>query len=431
MSEMKPIYFLSLALLLTQVCGQLQAQANNAADQQNIHAVKLYKSGDQTSFPVLSLNSNETLELQFDDLDADVKTYYYAFVLCNADWTPSLLRSFEYTKGFQNVRISNYRNSSIAFARYTHYQATVPDRNSAPNRSGNYLLKVFINGDTSQLAFTRRFVVIDNKAAVQALIQQPFNSRLYNTAQKLQIGVKTDSRVQTMSPTDLKVVVLQNNNWQTSLTMDRPTLYRGNYYEYNDESVTSFPAIKEFRWVDLRSFRLKSDRVQRIEAKGNNTDIYIKPETQRSNQSYVYYRDLDGSYTIEALENINPLWQGDFASVHFSYFPPNNRPIEGQDVYLFGEMTNYAMDTSGRMNFNAEKGAYEKTLLLKQGYYNYLFATLPTNKKGYPDFSVTEGNYWGTENSYTVLVYYRPFGARADELIGYSSLSSIFHRQGL
>lgn len=430
MSEMKPIYF--LLLLLSGVSAvRLNAQVNATGDQPNIHAVKLYKSGDLASFPVLALNSNETLQLQFDDLDADVKTYYYSFVLCNADWTPSLLRTFEYTKGFQNVRITDYRNSSIAFTRYTHYQASVPDRNSAPNRSGNYILKVFVNGDTSQLAFTRRFVVVDNKAVVQAQIQQPFNSRLYNTAQKVQIGVKTDSRVQVFSPTDIKVVVLQNNNWHTALSMDRPTLYRGNYYEYTDESLTSFPALKEFRWIDLRSFRLKSDRVQRIEGRGNTTDIYIKPETQRSSQAYVYYRDLNGSYTIEALENINPFWQGDFATVHFSYFPPNNRAIEGQDVYLFGELTNYGMDTSGKMSFNAEKGAYEKTLLLKQGYYNYLYATLPINKKGYPDFSVTEGNYWGTENSYTVLVYYRPFGARADELIGYSSLSSIFQRQGL
>jgi hypothetical protein len=53
---------------------------------------------------------------------------------------------------------------------------------------------------------------------------------------------------------------------------------------------------------------------------------------------------------------------------------------------------------------------------------------MPINKKGYPDFSQTEGNYWATENAYVILVYYRPFGARADELIGYTSLNSVFQR---
>ena len=93
-------------------------------------------------------------------------------------------------------------------------------------------------------------------------------------------------------------------------------------------------------------------------------------------------------------------------------------------------MTNYATDTSGLMYFNPESGAYEKTLLLKQGYYNYLYATRPSTG-GDLDFSQTEGNYWATENNYTVLVYYRPFGARADECIGYSNFNSIFQRQGL
>jgi hypothetical protein len=388
----------------------------------------LYKGGDQISFPALILNRNETLELHFDDLDADVKTYYYSFQLCNADWSPSVLRTFEYTKGFQNVRITNYRNSSLAFVRYTHYQAGIPDSNSYPTRSGNYLLKVFLNGDTSQLAFTKRFVVVEMKSSIAAQILQPFNARLYNTAQKLQIGVQTDTKVQLFSPTDLKIVALQNNSWLTSVSMDRPTITRGNYYEYSDEALTSFPAIKEFRWVDLRSFRLKGDRIQTLDAKKNSTDIVVAPDPARSTMTYVYYRDLNGGYTIETIDNPNPFWQGDYATVHFRYFPPGNKAIEGQDVYLFGELSNYAADTSGRMSFNTERGAYEKTMFLKQGYYNYNYATMPINKKGYPDFSQTEGNYWATENAYVILVYYRPFGARADELIGYTSLNSVFQR---
>ena len=421
----KLYYFFVCSLLLAINCG---AQNGDITVHPNIRSAKLYRSGDQTAFPMIWLNKGETLELHFDDLDADVKTYYYTFQLCNADWTPSMLRTFEYTKGFQNVRITNYRNSSLVFTRYTHYQATVPDRNSSPTRSGNYLLKVFLNGDTSQVAFTKRFVVVEMKASIAAQILQPFNARLYNSAQKLQIGVQTDAKVQLFSPTDLKIVALQNNRWLTSISLDRPTLNRGNYFEYSDESITSFPAIKEFRWVDLRSFRLKGDRIQRLEAKRNSTEIVVAPDPARATQTYVYYRDLNGSYTIETIDNPNPFWQGDYASVRFSYFPPGNKAIEGQDLYLFGEFTNYAADTSGRMLFNTERGAYEKTLFLKQGYYNYTYATLPIDKKGYPDFSLSEGNYWATENAYVILVYYRPFGARADELIGFTSLNSVFQR---
>ncbi|RYY93508.1 MAG: DUF5103 domain-containing protein, partial [Chitinophagaceae bacterium] len=391
-----------------------------------IYSAKLHRPGDQSSFPLLSLGSADVLELHFDDLDGDVKNYYYAFQLCNADWTPSILHAFEYTRGFQNVRINNYRISSITSTRYTHYQATVPDRNTAPTRSGNYLLKVFINGDTSQLAFVKRFVVADNKAGVALQVQEPFNARYFRTYQKLNIGVRTGKQMTNFSPQDLKVVILQNYNWRTAQMIDRPTIYRGDYYEYSDESITAMPAGMEWRWVDLRSLRLMSDRVERLDTRSDTTQVYVKPDAPRNGQIRVYYRDLNGRYSIEAMDNVNPFWQSEYGTVHFTFAPPGGKAFEGQDVYLFGELTEYAEGGRGLMTFNEEKGVYETGLFLKQGFYNYTYVTLPQGKPGYPDYGPTEGNNWATENNYTVLVYYRPFGARADELVGAGTVSSVF-----
>jgi hypothetical protein len=39
-------------------------------------------------------------------------------------------------------------------------------------------------------------------------------------------------------------------------------------------------------------------------------------------------------------------------------------------------------------------------------------------------FAETEGDLWESENEYTILVYYRALGGRADELIGFSRLNS-------
>ena len=421
---MKRIFFSFCAVLLLHGLVNAQGEVNDP----DIRSVKLYQAGDQVSFPIIPLGNMNGLELHFDDLSNRVKNYYYTFQLCNADWSPSILRSFDYIKGFQNVRISNYRNSSLASTRYIHYQAQVPDRNCYPSKSGNYLLKVFLDNDTSKLVFARRMVVVDNKTNVQAQAPQPFSGPLFRTAQRMNVVVNTDNRVNVLSPNDIKVVILQNNNWQTSVFLDRPTIYRGNYYEYSDEAITSFQAVKEFRWVDLRSFRMRSDRILEIDNKGDTTRIQVKPDPSRFDHGYIYFRDLNGGYTIETYESINPFWQADYALVNFSYFPPGNRAIEGNDMYVFGEFTNYAFDSTGKMEFNKERGAYEKTMFLKQGYYNYLYAALPRDKKGPPDFSQTEGNYFATENSYTVLVYFRPFGARADELIGYSQINTVFQR---
>ena len=399
----------------------------------NIHSVKLYKSGDIYSYPVMTLSSNDQLELHFDDMDADVKFYYYSFQLCNADWKPANVQPFDYTRGFLSNRITNYRNSSLTQSRYTHYQAVFPERGSAPTKGGNYLLKVFLNDDTSKLAFTKRFLVVNSRLSVGAQILQPYNGNFFNTHQKVQVTVNTNTgQINAFSPQDLKVVIVQNNIWSSSSLLERPTIFRGNYFEYSDEETSSFPAGKEWRWIDLRSLRLMSERMTKLldSDTSNRVDVFVKPDGERRNQVYVYYRDINGIYTIENRDNSNALWQSDYAWTHFTFVPPGNRPLEGKNMYVFGELTNYAQDESSRMDFNEEKGVYEKALLLKQGYYNYSYVTKPLKKQPGNAVSLenTEGNYWGTENGYMIMVYFRPFGARADELVGFTRVNSTFQR---
>lgn len=417
-------------LLSLIVCQSFLASAQVVPDKvykDNIRGVKLTIAGDIYSYPMLNLNSPQQLELHFDDMDADVKNYYYSYQLCNADWTPSSLFSFDYIKGFQSNRITTYRNSSIAYARYTHYQAVLPDRNCVPTRSGNYLLRVSLNDDTNRIVFTKRFLVIDNKVSVATTIAQPFSGQLFRTHQRVQVVVNTaNSKLNIFSPQDLKIRVVQNYTWPNSILMDKPTIYRGNYFEYTDDALT-FPSGKEWRWINLTSLRLMSDRMANLIKGDKRTDVYVKEDADRLKQVYVYYRDNNGLFSIENRDNNNPYWQGDYAYTHFTFIPPNNRPYPGRNLYLFGELTNFTPDDSSKMIFNNEKGVYEKTLFLKQGFYNYSYVT--TSDKYTPgevlSFENTEGNYQSTENSYMVLVYYRAFGARSDELIGYARASSL------
>ncbi len=397
----------------------------------NIRSAKLYKWGDLYAYPILTLGGGEQLELHFDDMDADLKNYYYSFQLCNADWTPANLPVFDYIRGFQSVRITTYRNSSISFTRYTHYYANLPDRNSIPTRSGNYLLKVFLNNDTSNLYFTRRFLVVDTRVQIAGKIKQPFSSQLFQTHQRVQAAVNTiPAKINILTPEDLKITVLQNHIWPAAVILSRPNIFRGNYFEYNDDAI-SFQAGREWRSIDLRSLRLMSDRMQDIiDTSDERTEVIVKPDTERRQQLYLYYNDLNGIYTIENMDGNNPWWQSEYAHVKFTYVPPGGRAYPGRDVFIFGELTNYLADDASKMEFNGEKGVYEKTLFLKQGYYNYSYITADEEQKPGSRYSFenTEGNFNITENSYLVLVYFRPFGGRSDELIGIAYLNSLLTR---
>jgi hypothetical protein len=424
---MKYPLFILLASLSCTTIGQIP----DAVYSDRIKTVQLHPYGNQLGYPIIRLNSADQLELHFDDLDGNVKNYSYTFQLCNVDWTPAMLSHFDFIKGFSQVRLNTYRISSIAFTRYTHYQAMIPDRNCVPSRSGNYILKVFLNGDTTKLILTKRMMVVQELSSIRAEIQQPFNGQLFRTHQKTQFRVNLNEQLNVVNAIQqIKVVIMQNNRWDNAVTDIRPTFFSRNTLEYNTENDCVFPAGKEWRWVDLRSFRLQSERIANARYSTTATEIFVKPETDRKEQRFNFYRDANGMFNIEASENINPFWQADYATVNFTFVPPGNAVIAGQDVYVFGQLSNYNLTDATKMIFNPAKGVYESSLFLKQGYYDYCYATVDRNsRKRTASFDITEGNLWETENNYTIFVYYRPLAGRADELIGVSTVNSLTGRK--
>jgi len=333
-------------------------------------------------------------------------------------------------RGFTNVRITTYRNSSVALTRYVHYQASFPDRDLAPTRAGNYVLKVFLNGDSSKMIISRRFLVVDQKIAISAQIQQPFNPEIFRSHQLIHVAINTPA-VNVVYPNQIRVFVLQNNRWDNCLHDLTPSLMRNAYYEFNVENQIVMPGGKEWRWLDLRSFRLLSDRVSRQENTNTANELFVKQEYPRPGQRYMYFKDNNGMFISETSEGLNPYWQGDYAKVHFSFQPNEKLPYEGKDLSIFGEMTNYGNGDGAKLQWNESTQSYETILFLKQGYYDYIYALKDPNdptRKFTSD--ITEGDSWETENRYTVLIYYRELGGRYDQLLGIAFLNSMLNRPG-
>jgi hypothetical protein len=426
---MKTVKFILFAFAFLLFFHTSDAQITDTIYRNNITTVRLYNAGNPLTFPVIAMDGRDQLELHFDDLDADIKSYYYTYRLCNSDWTPANIGQFDYLKGFTQTRISNYRFSSIAYTRYTHYQALLPERNSYPTRSGNYILKVYLDGDTSKTVFTKRMMVVNNSAAIAARVVQPFTPEYFRTHQKLQFTVDVKTLNNFNAAQQIKVVVLQNYRWDNAIVNLKPAFIRGTVLEFNSESSGIFPGGKEWRWLDIRDFHLQSDRVVTANYNKNSTDIFLRPDGPRADQRYVYFRDNNGMSIIEAIRGINSLWEADYATVYFSFVPPNGNAYTNKDIYLFGQLTNYNFTDSLKMKFNAEKGKYETHLFMKQGYYDYTYVGVDKSNPAIK--SEFDGNYYETENLYTILVYYSPFGSRADELIGVATFNSRTDQPGL
>ncbi len=393
-----------------------------------IATAQLFQYGNQLQLPIYTLNSGDKFELDFDDLEANFKSYYYSYVLCDYDWKPVDISSFNYIKGFTQNRITSYRYSAIAFTKYTHYQVILPDQNAVPTKSGNYLLKVYTDGDTAKLAFTKRLLVLDNKATVAAEVVQPVSAQYFTNSQKIRFAVNTGELNAFSAAQQIKVVVLQNNRWDNAQRDIKPTFVRGNVLDYSNENIALFPAGKEWRWLDLRSFRLQSDRIDHADYGKNFTTMYVKNDVDRSAQRYLYYPDYNGTYSTTTYESINPFTQGDYATVNFSFAPPGGLPYK-KNLFIAGQFTNYELTEKYKMKFNEDTKLYEGSVFMKQGYYAYTY--IFADEKGGDYLNTLEGNYWETENNYTILIYYKSFTDRSDQLIGIGQVNSRRDRPGI
>ena len=136
---------------------------------------------------------------------------------------------------------------------------------------------------------------------------------------------------------------------------------------------------------------------------------------------------MNGRYAVESqdreVDNFDT--ECDYTFVHFTL--PLESVLLGGTVNVFGELNNWNANKSNEMTWNFDSGAYELTMLLKQGYYNYIYAYVPQGAMK-ADHTNLEGSFWETENDYQIFVYYRELSGRYDRLIGYRQLNSVVNR---
>ena len=417
--------YLWMALLIGLHAVKGHGQSNPDSIYQNsIHTVLIHPVNKPLAIPVISLNEPTPLEISFDDFKSDYQDYYYSVELRNADWTAVNLSAFDYLQGFNQNKINKFSVSSIATQSYFHYQFNFPNAQLRPTQSGNYILKVFKNGNTNEIVFTRRFFVTENQVSVAATVQEPFDGQISKTHQKIQFILDV-KKIPFFQTDQLNTAVIQNYRYNDAVSIAVPSFIRGNLLEYNSEDQFIFPAGKEARWLDIQNLRLRSDRVTDINSKADRAIISVKPDLSRASTAYYTFNDLNGNFIISNTESLQSENQNDYATVNFTYFPKDKIPFIGMKLYLAGALTNNILNKEAEMIFDPALGYYKKSLLLKQGYYSYNYVLREQNSfNPLNDFTETEGNHWETENNYSIMVYYRPPGARHDHIIGFGAVNS-------
>nr|WP_294949049.1 DUF5103 domain-containing protein [uncultured Mucilaginibacter sp.] len=418
---LSPTTLLFILALFLQNAAFAQSPYGNNIFRHEIKSVEFYKVDKQAAaFPVIALNTDEKVVLGFDDLSGGSRNFYYTIEHCDANWNSSHLSPAEYLQSFMDDRLFNYTYSSGTFQKYTHYELTLPNQNIAPKIAGNYILKVYEDGDLNKMILTRRMYVLNSRVGVGGTIAPSNNVTTRRTNQKLNFTVDYGGLNVQNPNRDIRVLVMQNARPETGRMNNVPTYIRGTQLVYNDVNINDFPGSNEFRHFDTRSLKVNSERIARIYRDTANT-VMLLGDPNRDLPDYTLLYDNDGKYYVINQDGRDSRINADYAHMYFNV-GTNKSEAEGTP-YIVGQFNDFKIDENSRMQFDS-RGRFYTNLLLKQGVYDYMYVWV-NNATKKPDYTALEGNYFETENEYQLLVYARPAGSRWEELVGYSLLRTV------
>ncbi len=400
---MKKIISLFYLLLISQINF---AQSTDSA---NIKTVNFRPIAVNSYAPIIRLG--ERLSLSFDDLLADERDYYYKIVHCDENWEQTDILESEYIDGYAEDRIRNYSNSFNTLIDYTNYKLTIPNEYTRIKISGNYLISII--NDDDEVMFKRRFVVYSTKVTVGVSVHKDRNVSKINSHQVVKFSINKPNFRINDPKREIYPVILQNNNWQTAILGLKPQFIRGNQYLYSYNDETRYSGGNEFLYLDTKAIRELSINIANIEKLDDIYNTYLYTDIPRVNQPYTLFEDINGNFVIRTLYGDDPNVEADYSWVHFKLRIINNSQKE---IYLSGNFNNWQLNDENKLVYNEKIDLHEGKLLLKQGFYNYQYVTKNIDGK-ISNYDIS-GSHYQTENDYTVLIYYKPFGARYTEVIG-------------
>lgn len=403
-------YFLLSLLTFSVLAQKKELQYADVNYEPTIKTVQLYPIGAsvQNSFEpaVIKMDDRRKLILEFDDLREDADYYYVYFIHCNADWTPSDLRPNMYVNGYNEFEILDFEFSSESRIRYVHYYYEIPRL----KQSGNYMVVVYRNQNKDDIVLTRRFSIYDNQVGVGARVDRSATVANRRTHQRLEASVNYGD-LRAPDPSRQFTVVFRQNERPDRVQYVQPTYIdeTAQLLRYqNLDDRNEFHGGNEFRHFDLSTVNFGGRNIANTQFINNRpyTDLMID---RQAAIGYLINLDINGKYYIRDLEGRDSRLTSEYVNVKFSldYEKINN------NIHLVGNFNNWEYNEDSKMKYNPLTDRYENTYLLKQGWYDYAYMV---NGR---DPQEIERSFYETENLYEVFVYFRPMGARGDQLVGY------------
>lgn len=378
-----------------------------------INTLRAISNGDWERPQIIRLNSDETIEFSFDEMSHQYHRFTYHITHCDAQWKPSDLIESEYMNGFNDQPIENWENSLNTTFDYTHYSLTLPNDDVTLKLSGNYRLS--ISEDGKEVAWFR-FMIVEDRHNLSATVDGNTDIDSHKSHQQVNMSVSLNGLNVTHPESEIYTVVMQNRRFDNAVLNPKPTYNAGNRLTYGHCRDLIFPAGNEFRRFEIVNMYDYFKNVDRV----TFHDPYYHADLIEDTRHHAYTFDYDhnGRYLIRYNQASNSDTEADYLFVHFSLA---SEPMTGGKLYVSGHFNGGSLTSKYEMEYNSREKAYQATVLLKMGAYDYQYLWVPDDETA-GQTEPAEGDWYETKNEYLILLYYRQRGSRYDRLISTLSL---------
>jgi len=384
-----------------------------------IKTLQVNVEGSPMSLPVIKLNDQKNIVIQFDEMSHDSKNYYYSIQHCDADWTLSTISDMEAIDGYTTGTITESALSVNTTFLYTHYSLRFPNENTRMKLSGNYVVTIYEDNDPDKVIAYACFSVVDPHVIIRGTVRGNTDTEMNGRYQQLDFTIDNTNYPIRDVFSELHVVVRQNDRRDNEVVNIQPTYTTQSLQTYSNNKALIFEGGNSYRQFDISSVYLAAVGVNKIQFMSPYYHTMLYDDLIRAGRSFEKEVDVHGNYLINIQNHSQDETEADYMYVHFSL--PDEHPLFEGSLHLSGSFVYNQFNDSDRMNYNGQRQAYEQTLLLKQGGYNYLYLYTPKGATTGSSFPI-EGSYWQTDNQYAIYTYYRPTGDRYDQLIGFTTI---------
>lgn len=381
-----------------------------------LNALTVTAGTDWLAPPIITLGTDETINIGFDHMGQEYHQYTYHVEHCEADWTTSdELFDIDWLEGFNDQPIEDYAASLNTTVSYVHYRLAIPNELTRLKMSGNYRLNIM--NEEGETAAEIRFMVVEPVAQVGLSVSTNTEIDVNRSHQQLSMSVSYKGLDVTDPESQLMAVVTQNQRWEEAVVNPDPDRqdFSGKELEWVHCQSLIFPAGNEYHKFETLDLSHTTMGLEYIRWDGQAYDAFPFASEQRRN--YLTDVDADGAFIIRNSDNREVDVTCDYVRINYMLRMPQRTDA---DVIVSGRWATSDDPQTYIMQYDEHSQSYQAVIWQKQGYYNYEYRLRYADGSTVP--CPSEGNFYQTSNRYQAYIYYKGTGGRTWSLVGFREL---------